>query len=108
MATVFLAHDLKHDREVAIKLVLPEVAAALGSERFLREIRIAAHLQHPHILKLIDSGEVRSKDCNGAPSVLADPPTPGATTPWCEGDDLRSRRGRLRRLLSRLQAPGWR
>jgi serine/threonine-protein kinase len=58
MATVFLAHDIKHDRSVALKVLHPELAAALGGDRFLREIRIAAHLQHPHILTLIDSGEV--------------------------------------------------
>ena len=58
MATVFLAQDLKHDRPVALKVLHPELTAALGPERFLREIRIAAHLQHPHILTLIDSGEI--------------------------------------------------
>ncbi len=47
MATVFLAHDIKHDRSVALKVLHPALAAALGGERFLREIRIAAHLQHP-------------------------------------------------------------
>ena len=57
MATVYLAEDLKHHRPVAIKVLHPELAAALGSERFLREIEIAARLQHPHILTLIDSGE---------------------------------------------------
>ena len=56
MATVYLARDLKHDREVAIKLLRPELAAALGSERFLNEIKITARLDHPHILVLIDSG----------------------------------------------------
>ena len=56
MATVYLAHDLKHDRPVALKVMHPEVAAALGPERFLREIRISAQLDHPHILTLIDSG----------------------------------------------------
>jgi len=56
MATVYLAHDLKHDRPVAIKVLRPEVAAALGAERFLREIAITARLDHPHILTLIDSG----------------------------------------------------
>ena len=50
MATVYLAHDVKHDREVAVKVMRPEIAAALGSDRFLREIRLAAKLQHPHIL----------------------------------------------------------
>ena len=58
MATVYLAQDLKHDRRVAIKVLRPEVAAALGAERFVREIRTIAVLQHPHILGLIDSGEV--------------------------------------------------
>jgi serine/threonine-protein kinase len=58
MATVYLAHDLKHDRKVAVKVLRPELAAALGSERFLNEIRIAANLTHPHILPLHDSGEV--------------------------------------------------
>ena len=57
MATVFLAHDLKHERNVAVKVLRPELAAALGAERFTREIRIAARLQHPHILPLLDSGQ---------------------------------------------------
>ena len=57
MATVFLALDLKHDRPVAVKVLRPELAAALGPERFLREIRLAARLTHPHILPLHDSGE---------------------------------------------------
>jgi len=57
MATVYLAHDLKHDRDVAIKVLHPELAAALGGERFLSEIRTTARLQHPHILPLLDSGE---------------------------------------------------
>src|SRR5437899_5775992 len=57
MATVYLARDLKHDRPVALKVLRPELAAVLGGERFLREIRLTAQLQHPHILTLIDSGE---------------------------------------------------
>src|SRR5712664_4397423 len=56
MATVYLAHDERHDRDVAIKVLRPEVAASLGAERFLREIAITARLDHPHILTLIDSG----------------------------------------------------
>jgi Tol biopolymer transport system component len=56
MATVFLAHDLKHDRDVAIKVLHPDLGAALGGERFLSEIRTTARLQHPHILPLLDSG----------------------------------------------------
>jgi TolB-like protein/tRNA A-37 threonylcarbamoyl transferase component Bud32 len=57
MATVYLAEDLKHGRRVALKVLRPELAAALGHERFVREIEIAAQLQHPHILPLFDSGE---------------------------------------------------
>jgi Tol biopolymer transport system component len=57
MATVYLARDLRHERAVALKVLRPDLAAALGSERFLREIRIAANLNHPHILALFDSGD---------------------------------------------------
>jgi len=57
MATVFLAEDPRHDRWVAIKVLKPDVATAIGAERFLREIHIAAQLHHPHILGLIDSGQ---------------------------------------------------
>ena len=57
MATVYLAHDIRHDRDVAIKVLHPDLGAALGGERFLTEIRTTARLQHPHILPLLDSGE---------------------------------------------------
>ena len=57
MATVYLARDLRHDRQVAVKVLRPDISAALGPERFLREIKIAAQLHHPHILPLYDSGE---------------------------------------------------
>ena len=57
MATVYLARDVKHDREVAIKVLREELSASLGKERFLREIKVAAALQHPHVLPLYDSGE---------------------------------------------------
>jgi serine/threonine-protein kinase len=56
MATVYLAHDLRHDRKVALKVLRPELAAVIGAERFLTEIRTTANLQHPHILPLFDSG----------------------------------------------------
>ena len=56
MATVYLARDLKHGRRVAIKVLRPELAARLGSERFLHEIKVTASLQHPNILPLYDSG----------------------------------------------------
>jgi serine/threonine protein kinase len=57
MATVYLARDLVRDRPVALKVMHPELAHALGPERFLREIRTTARLQHPHILPVLDSGE---------------------------------------------------
>ncbi len=57
MATVYLAEDLKHKRKVAVKVLRPELAAVLGSERFFREIKITVRLNHPHILHLLDAGE---------------------------------------------------
>ncbi len=57
MATVYLAHDIKHDRQVAVKVLRPELAAVVGAKRFLNEIKLTANLQHPHILPLHDSGE---------------------------------------------------
>ena len=56
MATVYMAHDLRHDRKVAVKVLRPELAAVIGADRFLGEIRTTANLQHPHILPLFDSG----------------------------------------------------
>jgi serine/threonine-protein kinase len=84
MAIVFLAEDLKHNRRVAIKVLKPELSAALGSERFLREIQIAATLQHPHILPLYDSGS--------AGSLLY------YVMPYVEGESLRQRLARERQL----------
>ncbi|MFV2006971.1 MAG: protein kinase [Longimicrobiales bacterium] len=60
MATVYLANDLKHERQVALKVLKPELAAVVGAERFLAEIKTTANLQHPHILPLFDSGEADS------------------------------------------------
>jgi serine/threonine-protein kinase len=57
MARVYLAHDIKHDRQIALKVMHPEIALALGRERFLREIRFTAKLSHPNILTVHDSGE---------------------------------------------------
>src|SRR5689334_23956534 len=76
MATVYLARDLKHERLVALKVLRPELAASLGAERFLREIRIAARLQHPHILPIFDSGAAA-----GAP----DGPLPRYSMPYVAG-----------------------
>ena len=57
MAVVYLAQDLKHERQVAVKVLRPELAASIGVDRFQQEIKIAANLNHPHILPLLDSGE---------------------------------------------------
>ena len=76
MATVYLAHDLKHDRPVALKVLQPELAVVLGGERFLREIRVTAKLNHPHILPLLDSGEA-----GGFPYYVM---------PYVEGETLRA------------------
>src|SRR3954465_9991372 len=57
MATVYLARDVRHDRNVALKVLKPELAAVLGVDRFLSEIRVTANLQHPNLLPLFDSGE---------------------------------------------------
>jgi tRNA A-37 threonylcarbamoyl transferase component Bud32/tetratricopeptide (TPR) repeat protein len=85
MATVYLARDLKHHRQVAIKVLKPELAAALGPSRFLREIEIAAQLTHPHILPLYDSGE--------APNGLL-----YYVMPYVQGESLRARLDRERQL----------
>jgi len=84
MAVVFLAQDLKQRRPVAVKVLRPELAAAIGAERFLREIAIAARLTHPHILPLYDSGE--------ADGLLF------YVTPYIEGESLRDRLARERQL----------
>ena len=84
MATVFLARDLRHDRQVALKVLRPELADALGAERFLAEIKLCARLQHPHILTVLDSGE-----------------TAGHlwfTMPYVEGESLRDRLTREKQL----------
>jgi len=84
MATVYLAHDLKHDRRVALKILRPELAAILGAERFLNEIKVTANLQHPNILPLYDSGE--------ADSFLY------YVMPHVEGESLRQKMGREKQL----------
>jgi serine/threonine-protein kinase len=84
MATVFLAEDLKHRRAVALKVLSPELAVGLGTDRFLREIHFAARLTHPHILPLHDSGEA-----DGLPYYVM---------PYVEGESLRGRLVRERQL----------
>ncbi len=84
MALVFLARDVRHDRAVAIKVLRPELAAAVGAERFLKEIRVTANLQHAHILPLFDSG--------AAGNLLF------YVMPFVEGESLRNRLSRERQL----------
>ncbi len=84
MATVYLAHDLKHDRHVALKVLRPELAAVLGAERFVQEIKTTANLQHPHILPLFESGE--------ADGFLY------YVTPFIEGETLRDKLNRETQL----------
>ena len=84
MATVYLAHDLKHDRDVAIKVLKPELGAVLGAERFLSEIKVTANLQHPNLLPLFDSGE--------ADGLLF------YVMPFIEGETLRARLQREQQL----------
>src|SRR5262245_44196593 len=72
MATVYLARDLQHDRPVAIKVLHPAIAATLGQERFQREIKLAAGLQHPHILGVYDSGEANGQLWFAMPFVDGD------------------------------------
>jgi eukaryotic-like serine/threonine-protein kinase len=84
MATVYLARDLRHDRDVAVKVLRAELAESLGRERFLREIRLAAKLSHPHILPLFDSGDADGRLYYVMPTV--------------EGSSLRNRLDRERQL----------
>jgi len=84
MATVYLAHDVRHDRKVALKVLRPELSAILGSERFLAEIKTTANLQHPHILSLFDSGEA-----DGLVFYVM---------PYVEGESLRDRLKREHQL----------
>ena len=87
MATVYLARDLRHDRDVALKLLRPELGAVLGPERFLSEIRVTAKLQHPNLLPLFDSGET-----NGQLWYVM---------PFVEGESLRARLAREKQLSIR-------
>ena len=84
MATVYLATDLRHDRPVALKVLHPQLAASLGPERFLREIKLAARLQHPHILTVLDSGDAAGRLW--------------FTMPFIEGESLRDRLVREKQL----------
>ena len=96
MATVYLARDLKHDRKVAVKVFRPELAAALGTERFFREIKITANLSHPHILPLLDSGRAVRR-CGGT-AVDESAEYLFYAMPFVEGESLRDKLNRERQL----------
>jgi TolB-like protein/tetratricopeptide (TPR) repeat protein len=89
MAAVYLARDLRHDRPVALKVLHPALAASVGPDRFLREIRLVARLQHPHILTVLDSGEV---------AVPGAAPLLWFTMPFIRGESLRDRLARETQL----------
>ena len=90
MAAVYLARDLRHDRLVALKVLHPELAMSIGTDRFAREIRFAARLQHPHIIPVHDSGDVPGT--GGQPTLL------WFSMPYVEGESLRERLARDRQL----------
>ena len=89
MATVYLARDVRHKRSVAVKVVRPELGGRDGVERFLREIELAARLQHPHILPVFDSGAVTESAGGSVPYFVM---------PYVEGETLRQRLQREGRL----------
>jgi len=92
MATVYLAQDLKHERKVAVKVLRPELAAVIGAERFLSEIKTTANLQHPHILPLFDSGRTGGNGDDRADDFLF------YVMPLIEGESLRDRLNREKQL----------
>ena len=97
MATVYLTHDIKHERLVALKVLHPELAAILGPERFLREIKLTARFQHPHILTVLDSGEIvagrESRVSSDRPATRDSQPATllWYTMPYIAGESLRQR-----------------
>ena len=87
MATVYLAEDLKHDRKVALKVLRPELAAVLGADRFVQEIKTTAQLQHPHILPLYDSGSTAAAQSGNTEFLYY-------VMPYVQGETLREKLGR--------------
>ncbi|MFN2316688.1 MAG: protein kinase [Gemmatimonadales bacterium] len=91
MATVYLAHDLRHNRKVAVKVLAAELAAMIGAERFLKEIEVTANLQHPHILPLFDSGIAQAGEGEGSRFLYY-------VMPFVQGDTLRDKLQREKEL----------
>ena len=98
MATVYLAEDVRHRRQVAVKVLRPELAASLGTERFLREIDIAAGLRHPHIVPLFDSGDAPARGLGTERTDEEGPSFLYYVMPLVEGETLRNRLTRERQL----------
>ena len=102
MATVYLAHDVKHNRKVAVKVLRPELAAILGAERFLKEIEVTANLQHPHILPLFDSGEAGGAEDGATDDSEHERGMPRPflyyVMPYVEGETLREKLNREQQL----------
>ncbi len=98
MASVFLAHDIRHDRDVAIKVLHPDLAAALGGDRFLAEIKTTARLQHPHILPLLDSGTARAEENDEFAAFVGAGSSLYYVMPYVAGETLRARLDRERQL----------
>jgi serine/threonine-protein kinase len=92
MATVYLAHDVRHNRKVAVKVLAAELAAMIGAERFLKEIEVTANLQHPHILPLFDSGIAQAGAGGDGSRFLY------YVMPYVEGETLRGRLDREKEL----------
>ncbi|HJS48545.1 MAG TPA: protein kinase [Gemmatimonadales bacterium] len=91
MATVYLAQDLRHDRRVAVKVLRPELAAVIGADRFLAEIKTTANLQHPHILPLFDSGVAGARESGDGTFLYY-------VMPYVEGESVRDRIRREKQL----------
>ena len=104
-ATVYLAHDIRHDRPVALKVVHQQLAESVGAERFLREIRIVARLSHPHILPLFDSGEAAGLLYYVMPHVAGAIAPPAAREGRPPADRDGGSRGPGDRARARLRAP---
>ena len=95
MTTVYLAHDLEHDRKVALTVLEPDLTASLGAERFLREIRTTANLRHPHNLPLYDSGDAADVSSPRGRFLFY-------VMPFGEGESLRDRLDRVGPLVRKL------
>ncbi len=105
MATVYLADDLKHERKVALKVLKPELAAVVGAERFLAEIKVTANLQHPNLLPLFDSGEADGLLYYVMSYVSGETGSDMSALQDQTAVNIRERGGRRKRLNARWSSP---